>query len=131
MKYVCLGYFDEKAWEKLPDSERNEFMDRCLEYDETLKQKGHVAGGEALQSASNGATVQLKNGKISVTDGPYIETKEQLGGILMLEAKDLDEAIRLISNHPGINAGPFEIRPVEDMSAMIAESERRRSAKKK
>src|SRR5687767_13419547 len=110
MKYVCLGYFDETAWEKLSDNERNEFMDRCLEYDETLKQNGHVAGGEALQSARNGATVQMKNGKISVTDGPYIETKEQLGGILMLEAKNLDEAIRLISNHPGINAGPFEIR---------------------
>jgi hypothetical protein len=71
------------------------------------------------------------NGKVTVTDGPYAETKEQLGGILVLEARDLNHAIQLISKHPGVKVGPFEIRAVEDLSAMVAESERRRSKERK
>jgi hypothetical protein len=69
--------------------------------------------------------------QVSVTDGPYAETKEQLGGILVLEARDLNHAIQLISKHPGVKVGPFEIRPVDDISEMVAESERRRSKEKK
>jgi hypothetical protein len=102
-------------------------MDECFAYDDVLRKNGNFAGGEALQSARNAATLQWKNGKVSVTDGPFVETKEQLGGILVLEADDLNHAIRLISKHPGLKIGPFEIRPGEDMSAVVAESERRRS----
>lgn len=131
MKYICLGYYDEKRWETLPESEQNELMDECFAYDDVLRANGHFAGGEALKSARNATTLRWKDGKVAVTDGPYAETKEQLGGILVLEARDLNHAIQLMSKHPGVKAGPFEIRPVEDLSAMVAESERRRSQQKK
>lgn len=131
MKYVCLGYFDEKQWETLSESEQNALIDECFAYDDELRKNGHFAGGEALQSPRNASTVRWKNGVVSVTDGPYAETKEQLGGILVLEARDLNHAIQLISKHPGVKVGPFEIRPVDDISAMVAESERRRSKEKK
>jgi hypothetical protein len=129
MKYICLGYLDEKAWESIPESEQNALIDDCFAYDDVLRKNGHFAGGEALQSHRNATTLRWKNGKVSVTDGPYAETKEQLGGILVLEARDLNHAIQLMSNHPGLKAGPFEIRPAEDLAEMIRESERRRSTK--
>jgi hypothetical protein len=127
MKYICLGYFDEKKWETMSESERNAVMDECIAYDDVLRKNGHFVGGDALQSARNAATLQWKNGKVSVTDGPYAETKEQLGGILVLEARDLNHAIQLLSKHPGVKAGSFEIRPTEDMTEMIRESQQRRS----
>ena len=130
MKYICLGYMDPKKWETMPESEQNAMMDECFAYDDVLRKKGHFVGGEALQSARNAATLRGKNGKVSITDGPYAETKEQLGGILVLDAKDLNHAIQLMSKHPGVKAGPFEIRQAEDLTEMIRESERRRSSSK-
>jgi len=130
MKYICLGYIDEDKWQGISESERNAFMDQCFAYDDVLRKNGHFAGGDALQSARNAVTLHWKSGKVSITDGPYAETKEQLGGILILEARDLNHAIQLMSNHPGVKAGPFEIRPAADLSAMVAESERRRSTTK-
>ncbi|HEU5408334.1 MAG TPA: YciI family protein [Nitrospira sp.] len=127
MKYVCLGHLDENAWMTLSESERNTFLDECFAYDDVLRKNGHFVGGEALQSARNATTLRWKNGKVMITDGPYAETKEYLGGILLLEAKDLDHAIQLMSKHPGVKAGPFEIRPAADLSNTIRESERRRS----
>jgi hypothetical protein len=127
MKYVCLGYIEEKKWETMSESERNAMIDECFAYDDVLRKEGHFVGGEALQSAENATTLRWKNGRVSITDGPYAETKEHLGGILVLEAKDLDQAIQLMSKHPGVKAGPFEIRPAEDLAEMIHESERRRS----
>jgi len=129
MKFVCLGYHNEKKWQTASEEERNEFMDECFTYDDALRKNGHFAGGEALQGARNAVTVQWKDGKASITDGPYAETKEQLGGILILEAEDLDDAIRLMSKHPGVKAGPFEIRPAADLTGLIRESERRREKK--
>jgi len=131
MKYVCLGYYDEKKWETTSESEQKAFIDECFAYDDVLRKNGNFVGGEALQSARTAATLRWMNGKASVTDGPFAETKEQLGGILVLEARDLNHAIELMSKHPGVKAGPFEIRPVEDMSAVMAESERRRSRERK
>jgi hypothetical protein len=128
MKYVCLGYFDEKAWEAMSEGERNTLLDECFAYDDVLRKGGHFVGGEALQSPRNATTLTYRKGKVSVTDGPYAETKEQLGGILILEATDLNHAIQLMSKHPGVRIGPFEIRPAEDMTPLIRESERRRSA---
>lgn len=127
MKYICLGYYDEKIWETMSESERNTFVDACFAYDDVLRKNGHFVGGEALQSARNAATLRFRKGKVSVTDGPFAETKEQLGGILILEAKDLDHAIQLMSKHPGVRGGPFEIRPAADLTEMVRESERRRS----
>ena len=130
MKYICLGYMNPKKWETMPERERNAMIDECFAYDDVLRKNGHFVGGEALQSPRNATTVRWKNGKVSITDGPYAETKEQLGGILVLEAKDLNHATQLMSKHPGVKAGPFEIRPAADLTEMIRESERRRSRKK-
>ncbi len=127
MKYICLGYSDEKTWETMSASERNAMMDACFAYDDVLRTNGHVVGGEALQSARHATTLRWKHGKVLITDGPSAETKEQLGGILVLEARDLNHTIQLMSKHPGLQAGPFEIRPAEDLTAMIRDSERRRS----
>ena len=130
MKYICLGYLDEKKWETISESEQNALMDECFAYDDVLRKNGHFVGGEALQSTRNATTLRWKNGKVSITDGPFAETKEQLGGILVLEARDLNDAIQLMSKHPGVKAGPFEIHPADDLPEMIRESERRRSRAK-
>ena len=127
MKYFCLGYIEEKKWDTMSESERNAMMDECFAYDDLLRKNGHFAAGEALQSARNAITLRWQSGKVSTTDGPYAETKEQLGGILVLEATDLNHAVQLMSKHPGVKAGPFEIRPVADLTEMIRESERRRA----
>src|SRR5260221_10921477 len=111
----------------MPEGERNAMVDECFTYDDVLRKNGHFAGGEALQGPSSATTLRWKNGKVSITDGPYAETKEQLGGILVLEARDLNHAIQLMSKHPGVKAGPFEIRPAADLSEMIRDSEGRRS----
>lgn len=128
VKYMCLGYFDEKRFEAMTEGERDAFMDACFAYDEVLRAKGHFLTGEGLESARTATTVRVKNGKPFVTDGPFMETKEQLGGVFILEARDLDEAIQLISNHPGIAAAGFEIRPIADMSGALQASEKRRRA---
>jgi len=126
MKYVCLGYIEPGWFESLPDRERNAMIDECFTYDDGLREHGHFTGGEALQGPQTATTLRYRDGKVTVTDGPYAETKEQLGGILILEARDLNHAIQLMSKHPGVKAGPFEIRPAADLNEMIRESERRR-----
>jgi hypothetical protein len=127
MKFVCLGYMEAGKFEGMSESERNAFVDGCFTYDDVLRGNGHFAGGEALQPAASAVTLRFRSGKVSVTDGPYAETKEQIGGILILEADDLDHAVQLMSQHPGVRGGPFEIRPAADLSGMIRESERRRA----
>jgi hypothetical protein len=128
MKYVCFGYFNEKAWAAMSESEQQRFTDECFAYDDVLRKNGQaIPGGEGLQTVRNAKTLRFQNGKVMITDGPYVETKEQVGGFFLLEARDMDEAVRLVSNHPGLKAGPIEIRPVEDLTEMIRESERRRS----
>ncbi len=102
-------------------------LDQCFAYDDLLKKNGHWVAGEALHGPEKAATLRYQNGKVSVTDGPFAETKELLGGLLILEARDLNQAIELMSNHPGMNMGPWEIRPVQDMSQVIWESEERRN----
>jgi hypothetical protein len=121
---------DEKKWEAMSETERNTFMDKCFAYDDVLRKNGHFVGGEALQGPRSATTLRLRNGRVSATDGPFAETKEQLGGIMILEATDMNHAIQLMSKHPGVKAGPFEIRPAADLTDMIRESERRRSTKK-
>ena len=130
MKYICLGYIEQGKWEALPESEQQALMDECFAYDDVLRKGGHFVGGEALQNAKNAITLRWREGKVSATDGPYAETKEQLGGILILEARDLNHAIQLMSKHPGVKVGPFEIRPADDLTAMVAASARRRATAK-
>jgi hypothetical protein len=116
MKFVCLGYIDEKKWEGLSKDQQEDMMHECFAYDDVLRANGHFVAGEALQSARTARTLRWDGGKVLVTDGPFAETKELLGGLLVLEAKDIDHAVELMSKHPGVRlGGPFEIRPVEDI----------------
>jgi hypothetical protein len=101
-------------------------MDRCFAYDDQLRKNGHFAGGEGLQPPNTARTLRPVKGRVLVSDGPFAETKEQLGGILILEARDLDHAVELISKHPGAQFGPWEIRPAADLSEMMRQSELRR-----
>jgi hypothetical protein len=127
MKYICLGYYEPKKIAAMTEDERNAMFDECFEYDDHLRANGHWAGGEALQASETALTVYWKNGKVATTDGPYAETKEQLGGILVLEARDMNHAIQLISQHPAVKYGSiFEVRPAGDMNEMIQQSEQRR-----
>lgn len=122
MKFVCLGCIEESKYAALPQAEGQRMMEECFAYDDELRRGGHFLGGEALDSARNAVTLRMKAGRVEVTDGPYAETKEMLGGILLLEARDLDHAIELMSKHPGVKMGPFEIRPAnEAVNRLIAE----------
>ena len=114
MKFVCLGYMDESRWEVLSDAERAALMESCFAYDDELRRGKHFIGGEALASASHAVTLRAKQGAVDVADGPFAETKEVLGGILLLEANDLNHAIALMSQHPGLRMGPFEIRAADE-----------------
>ncbi len=121
MKYVCLGYLDKSQWKSLSSAEGEQKMNECYHYDDQLRQGGQFIGGEALQSARQAVTLRFLDGGVDVTDGPYAETKEMLGGILLLEARDMDHAIELMSKHPGVRVGPFDIRPAdEQINALVA-----------
>jgi len=126
MKYVCFGYLDTKTWGEKTENEQKAMVDACLAYDDELKKNGHWAGGEGLGGPDSAMSLRYKDGKVSVTDGPFAETKEVLGGLLFLEARDLNHAVQILSKHPGVKMGPWEIRPIIDLTPMIQESEKRR-----
>ena len=127
MKYICMGYYDPAKHAAMTEDERHAMFDECFEYDDHLRANGHSAGGEALQPPEAALTLYWKNGKVATTDGPYAETKEQLGGIGVLEARDMNHAVRLMSQHPALKYGTlWEIRPAADMSEIIKASEQRR-----
>jgi len=130
MKYICLGYINEKQWETMSESEQNTYMDECFNYDDELRKNGNYTGGEALQSSQDATSLRYRNGKISISDGPYIETKEQIGGIMILEARDLNHAIQLMSKHPSLHLaeGGWEIRPAADLTSMVEQSVQRRKS---
>lgn len=114
MKFICLGYLEERTWDEMPESDRTALIKQCFAYDDELRRGGHLLGGEALQSVRNAITLRDRHGTVAVTDGPYAETKEQLGGFMIFAARDLNHAIQLMSKHPGVRFGPFEIRPVDE-----------------
>ncbi|HEY2470368.1 MAG TPA: YciI family protein [Terracidiphilus sp.] len=127
MKYICLGYYDPKKVAAMTEDERNAMFDECFEYDDHLRANGQFGIGEALQPAETALTLYWKNGKVVTTDGPYAETKEQLGGLGVLEARDMNHAIQLMSQHPALKYGTlWEIRPAGDMSEIIQASKQRR-----
>jgi hypothetical protein len=128
MKFVCFGYLDTEKWGQIPPAEQTAMIDRCFAYDDTLKKSGHWVYGEGLQGPDATVTLRFKGGKVAVTDGPYAEAKELLGGLLIIDARDRNHAVQLISNHPGVQMGTWEIRPAQDLTPMIQESEKRRSA---
>ena len=127
MKYICLGYYDKGKFDRLTESERNAMFDACFEYDGHLRANGHWGGGEALEGPETALTLSWKNGKVATTDGPYAETKEQIGGIGVLEARDMNHAVQLMAQHPSLKYGSiWEIRPAWDMNETMKASEQRR-----
>jgi hypothetical protein len=126
MKYLCLEYIAPGKFEGMTEDERHATFDECFEYNDHLRANGLLVAEVPLQPAETAVTLYWKNGKVAATEGPYAETKEQLGGIQILEARDLNHAIQLMSQHPGMKCGTLEIWPVADLSEIIKESERRR-----
>jgi hypothetical protein len=123
MKYLCLVYLDEKRLDELPDED-------CVEFDTGIRKSGHCIASEALESVQTATTVRVRNGKVSVTDGPFAETKEQLAGFYMIEAGDLDEAIQLASKIPPARVGSIEVRPVRPIRETVAREQSRKRAGK-
>jgi len=109
MKYLCLIYDEEKKLESMPKTESDAFMGEYFAFTNGIKQSGHYLGGNALQPVSAATTVRMRNGKVSTTDGPFAETKEQLGGYYLIEAKDLDEATKIAARIPSALSGTIEV----------------------
>jgi hypothetical protein len=114
MKYLCLAYEAEATFATMPRPEWELLRQETLDYVATLQRNGNLILTNALQSASTAATLRVRGGKLSVTDGPFAETKEQLGGFFLIEANDFDEAIQIAAKWPGARFGEIEVRPVEE-----------------
>ena len=125
MKFLFLIYHDEKTLDALPEGEMQALVDGALDYDEEIRRSGHYIVSNALQRTRTARTIRVRGGKATVTDGPFAETKEQLAGFYMIEAKDLDEAIRIASGIPPARVGSIEVRPVRPIRDTVAEAQRR------
>jgi hypothetical protein len=112
MKYLCLIYDAEKQFETMPKAELDALMKEYRAFTEDIKKSGHYIGGFQLQPTHAATTLRVRNGKMSATDGPFAETKEQLGGYYLIEAKDLNDAIKVASRIPSAKIGSIEVRPV-------------------
>jgi hypothetical protein len=113
MKYLCLIYDNEQQWAAMPKAESDAIMGEYFAFTEDVRKSGHYVAGEALQPVHTATTVRVRNGKMSTTDGPFAETKEQLGGFYMIEAKDLNDALQVASRIPSARYGSVEVRPVQ------------------
>jgi len=116
MKYLCMVIVDEKKLNAMSPSERRKLDDESLAYDETLRKSGHLLAAQALQGVETATTIRTSGGRISVTDGPFTETNEQIGGFVLMEAHDLDEAIELASRIPPMRLGCVEVRPIMELT---------------
>ncbi len=114
MKYLCLAYEEESKLNALSKSEWDVLRRETLEYVEELRQRGQLISAEPLQSVQTATTVRVRNGKLSITDGPFAETKETLGGFFLIDARDLNDAIKIASNWPSARLGSIEVRPIEE-----------------
>ncbi len=112
MRYLCLVYAEERQIDSLPKDEMDRFFKECADCSDELKESGHFLAGEALQPVCTATTVRVRGHRSSVTDGPFAETKEQLGGFCLIEAKDLNEAVRIASSMPPARYGSIEVRPI-------------------
>jgi hypothetical protein len=117
MKYLCMVLVDEKKLHALSESELQTLDDESLAFDDTLRKGGHLLAAQALESVSTATIVRVRGGKVSVTDGPFAETNEQIGGFLLIEAQDLNEAIQLAAKVPAIRLGGIEVRPVKELTS--------------
>lgn len=114
MKYLCLAYEEERKLNSLSRSEWDDLRNETLAYVGELRESGSLILAEALQSVRTASTVRVRDGKASITDGPFTETKETLGGFFLIEAADLDEAIRVAERWPSARLGSIEVRPIEE-----------------
>jgi hypothetical protein len=112
VQYVCLIYDDEKTWDDMSEEERNGFMGEYFTFTESIRGSGNYVAGEALQPVATATTVRVRNDETIVTDGPFAETKEQLGGFYLIEAKDADEAFAIAARIPSARLGSIEVRPI-------------------
>jgi hypothetical protein len=116
VQYLCLIYSDESQWPKLPKDEHDRIVGEYLGYMEDIRRSGHYLGCNRLQPTGAATTVRVRGGKLTTTDGPFAETKEQLGGYFLVEARDLNEAIQLAARIPGARYGSIEVRPVREVT---------------
>ena len=123
MKYVCLCYADEEKFEQMAESDLNTLYKEQVECDKELRDSGNVIASESLEPVGTAATVRIRNGKVSITDGPFAETKEQLGGFFLIEARALNDAIRIASQFPSVKVGSMEVRPVWDIREYVRDLE--------
>jgi hypothetical protein len=118
MRYLCLLYENEQLWATMSEAESNAVMGEYFAFTDTHRESGQVLGGEPLQPTATATTVRVRNGKISTTDGPFAETREQLGGYYLIEAKDLNEAIQIAAKIPAARSGSVEVRPIMEVMSM-------------
>ena len=117
MRYLCLVYYDEKKLNALTKAEMDALVADALAYDDELRKSGHYIASDALQSVQAATTLRMRDGKVSITDGPFAETKEQLGGFILIEARDLNEAMHVAAKIPPGRIGSIEVRPVMELAA--------------
>jgi hypothetical protein len=115
MKYLCLVYIDEKKLEDLPEGELQALVDESLDNDDVLRKNGYYISSDALQSVQSAKTVRVRSGKVLVTDGPFAETKEHLGGFMLIDARDIDDAVQVASKIPPARLGSIEVRPIREL----------------
>jgi hypothetical protein len=116
MKYLCLVYIDEKMHDALSKSEYDALVSESLAYDEELRKSGHLIAAQALKPVQAAKTLRPQRGKMSIIDGPFAETKEQLGGFILIDAKDLNDAIQVASKIPPARLGCIEVRPIQELN---------------
>ena len=117
MKYLCMVFYDEATHRALTPDQYQKLDDESLDYDASLRRGGHLVAAQALQYVDSATVVRVQHEKVVVTDGPFAETKEQIGGFILIEAADLNEAIQLASKIPAIRLGGVEIRPIKELVA--------------
>ena len=115
MKYLCLVYFDEKSMGAMSEQEWAALNRECINCSDGMRESGHWLAGHPLESVQTATTLRVRNGKLSMTDGPFAETKEQLAGFYLIEARDLNEALQVASKIPPARYGSVEVRPVRDL----------------
>ena len=115
MKFLFMIFHDENILDSMPEGEMRTLVDAALGYDDEIRRSGHYIVSNALQRARTARTIRVRGGKATVTDGPFVETKEQLGGFFLIEAKDIDEACEVASRFPPARLGTIEVRPVQEL----------------
>jgi len=118
MQYLLLIYDDEKVWEKMAPGESAAMNEGYMKFTQDIKTSGHLKAGDALQPVHTATTVRVREGKMTTTDGPFAETREQLGGYYLVEAKDLDEAVKIAARIPSAKTGSIEVRPIQVFAGM-------------